>query len=114
MGKRARDRNRSAAAPRAEGEVGPREPCPCGSGRRYKNCHGSASGAPPAFVARPFAGLSGEADLVALRELVPSATAPLTLADGIPGGTQGGEAAAGGTALAVHAAPYCVGPELIS
>jgi hypothetical protein len=32
------------------------------------------------FVARPFAGLVGEADWVALRELVPAATAPLRLA----------------------------------
>jgi hypothetical protein len=31
-------------------------------------------------VARPFAGLAGECDWVALRELVPSATAPLRLA----------------------------------
>jgi hypothetical protein len=33
------------------------------------------------LVARPFAGLAGECDWIALRELVPSATAPLTLAD---------------------------------
>jgi hypothetical protein len=33
-------------------------------------------------VARPFEGLSGEADWVALRELVPAATAPLTTTDG--------------------------------
>ena len=66
----------------SEGAVGPRQPCPCGSGRRYKACHGSADGAPPTFVARPFAGLPGETDLVALREFVPSATAPLTLAEG--------------------------------
>jgi len=32
-------------------------------------------------VLRPFSGLRSEADLVALRELVPAATAPLTLAD---------------------------------
>ncbi|MEU7824126.1 DUF5926 family protein [Catellatospora sp. NPDC049133] len=32
------------------------------------------------FVARPFAGLAAETELVALRELVPAATAPLTLA----------------------------------
>jgi Family of unknown function (DUF5926) len=32
-------------------------------------------------VARPFEGLPGECDLVALRELVPAATAPLTLKD---------------------------------
>src|SRR3954463_14949182 len=34
------------------------------------------------FVARPFAGLPGETDWVALREVVPSATAPLSLKDG--------------------------------
>ena len=59
--------------------VGAREPCPCGSGRRYKACHGSARRPPP--VTRPFAGLAGECDWVALREVVPSATAPLPLAD---------------------------------
>ena len=66
----------------AAGEVAPvggREPCPCGSGRRYKACHGSGRRTPP--VTRPFAGLAGECDWVALREIVPSATAPLTLAD---------------------------------
>jgi len=36
-------------------------------------------------VARPFAGLAAECDLVALREFVPAATAPLTLrADAVP------------------------------
>ena len=67
--------------PAVEGAVGPRQPCPCGSGRRYKACHGSAAGAPPVFVARPFEGLASEADIVALREFVPAATAPLKLAD---------------------------------
>lgn len=76
MGKSSRVK-RSAAAPVAEGEVGPRQPCPCGSGRRYKSCHGSPSGPPPVYSARPFAGLAGETDLVALREFVPAATAPL-------------------------------------
>jgi hypothetical protein len=81
MGKKSRQRTRTdAAAP--EGAVGPRQPCPCGSGRRYKACHGSAAGAPPTFVARPFAGLPGETDIVAMREFVPSATAPLTLSEG--------------------------------
>lgn len=56
----------------------PRSPCPCGSGRRYKACHGSDY-APVAE--RPFRDVPGEADWIALRELVPSATAPLTLAD---------------------------------
>ncbi|MDH2412949.1 DUF5926 family protein [Nocardioides sp. CER19] len=57
--------------------VGPREPCPCGSGKRYKVCHG-APGA-RTFVKRPFEGLPNECDLIAMRELVPAATAPLTI-----------------------------------
>lgn len=61
--------------------VGARQPCPCGSGKRYKACHGSGR-ADRAFVARPFAGRSDEAEWVMLREVVPAATAPLTLADG--------------------------------
>lgn len=80
MGKRTRDRARTAeATTRAEGEVGPRQPCPCGSGRRYKACHGSPGGAPVAWSARPFSGLAGECDLIAMREFVPAATAPLRL-----------------------------------
>lgn len=79
MGKRSRVKARAEET--APGEVGPRQPCPCGSGRRYKACHGSTSGAPAPFVARPFAGMAGECDLVALREFVPAATAPLTLKD---------------------------------
>src|SRR3982751_1771091 len=83
---------RPAAAAPATGEVNPQAPCPCGSGRRYKHCHGSGY-APP--VRRPFEGLTGEADWVALRELVPAATATLrtttgkevTLASVLPGGT---------------------------
>jgi hypothetical protein len=70
---------RRSSAPAAEGVVNPKAPCPCGSGRRYKACHGSTY-APP--VTRPFEGLPGEADWVALRELVPAATAPLRTADG--------------------------------
>jgi hypothetical protein len=57
--------------------VGPRETCPCRSGRRYKACHGARRR--PAPVLRPFAGRVDEPDLVALRELVPSASARLTL-----------------------------------
>lgn len=60
--------------------VGGREPCPCGSGRRYKACHGRTAGV--AANPRPFAGRVDECDLVALREIVPSATAPLVLSDG--------------------------------
>ncbi|GAA1905092.1 DUF5926 family protein [Nocardioides lentus] len=65
----------------AAGAVGPRQPCPCGSGKRYKACHGGADGGATAYVARPFAGLAAECDIVALRELVPAATAPLTLSE---------------------------------
>jgi hypothetical protein len=79
MGKKSRVKNRPA--PTTAGEVGPRQPCPCGSGRRYKACHGSSAGPAATYVARPFRGLTGEADIVALRELVPAATAPLRMRD---------------------------------
>ena len=59
--------------------INPRQACPCGSGKRYKACHGAAGGAVDVPVARPFEGLSAECELVALREFVPSATAVLTL-----------------------------------
>ena len=62
--------------------VGLREPCPCGSGKRYKACHGKARNRESVtHVARPFVGLSSECDWVAFREIVPAATAPLTLKD---------------------------------
>ena len=79
MAKKSRNKAREGAAPVAPGEVGPRQPCPCGSGKRYKACHGSEGGASTVYVARPFAGLPSECDIVAMRELVPSATAPLTV-----------------------------------
>ncbi|MGK5629530.1 DUF5926 family protein [Streptomyces sp. URMC 123] len=67
--------------------VGAREPCPCRSGRRYKACHGRAAAhAVTELVRRPFEGLPGECDWVALRELVPAATAELRLRDGLPEG----------------------------
>ena len=80
MGKSSRTKARDHVA--AEGEVGPRQPCPCGSGRRYKACHGvrrrcrrrRTSAARSRACRR-------ECDVVALRELVPAATAPLTLKD---------------------------------
>ncbi|MGH3355621.1 MAG: DUF5926 family protein, partial [Nocardioidaceae bacterium] len=78
MGKRSRTKSSTPAT--GTGEVGPRQPCPCGSGRRYKACHGSADAATP-FVARTFEGLPGECDWVALREFVPAATAPLRLVE---------------------------------
>ena len=78
MGKKSR-RAAAATASLPEGAeipvVGPREPCPCGSGRRYKLCHGrAASHVTVEHVARPFEGLTGECDWVALREIVPAAT----------------------------------------
>ncbi|MER7196471.1 topoisomerase II [Streptomyces sp. CB01635] len=67
--------------------VGAREPCPCGSGRRYKACHGRAAAhAVTELVQRPFDGLVGEGDWIALRELVPAATVPLTLKESLPDG----------------------------
>ncbi|MFE7425797.1 DUF5926 family protein [Streptomyces sp. NPDC057545] len=67
--------------------VGAREPCPCGSARRYKACHGRAAAQAVAeLVHRPFEGLAGECDWVALRELVPAATVELTLKGGLPDG----------------------------
>ena len=77
MAKKSRTKPRPSAV--AEGEVGPRQPCPCGSGKRYKACHGAEGGAAAVFVNRPFEGLPSECDLVAMRELVPAATAPLTM-----------------------------------
>jgi uncharacterized protein DUF5926/SEC-C motif-containing protein len=67
------------AGPKQRDGLNPRQPCPCGSGRRYKACHGAAGGPADVAVSRPFDGLAGEAELVALREFVPSATVPLPL-----------------------------------
>ncbi len=82
MAKKSRNRNMSTTptdpGSHAPGEVAPRQPCPCGSGKRYKACHGAAGGAARTFVARPFEGMPDECDVIALRELVPAATAPLT------------------------------------
>src|SRR3954470_17018892 len=84
---RSSTKRRPAAVPAADGGTNPKAPCPCGSGRRYKHCHGSGY-APP--VTKPFEGLPGqparggpgEPHWVALRELVPAATAPLRTTDG--------------------------------
>lgn len=86
-----RSKGAAPAAGTAKGRavpvVGAREPCPCGSGRRYKACHGrEAAHAVTELVKRPFEGLPGECDWVALRELVPAATAALTLKEPLPEG----------------------------
>ena len=71
---------RSAVKPKKSTEgINPRQACPCGSGKRYKACHGLSGGPIEMPVGRPFEGLAGECELIALREFVPSATAPLTL-----------------------------------
>ena len=83
MGKKAKAKQTAAVV--VEGDVavvGMREPCPCGSGRRYKACHGKEANAALVAPARPFEGLAFECDLIAMRELVPSATAPMPLLDG--------------------------------
>ena len=78
MAKKSRTKTREVARTTGSAEVGPRQPCPCGSGKRYKACHGSEGGA-AVYVGRPFEGLPSECDIVAMRELVPSATAPLSV-----------------------------------
>ena len=80
MGKKSRSAGgvALAEAPAEIPVVGGREPCPCGSGRRYKACHGRAQRAEAVrLVTRPFESLPGEADWVAMREIVPAATAPV-------------------------------------
>ncbi|AZS73074.1 topoisomerase II [Streptomyces lydicus] len=90
MAKKRRPQPQAAASQIKDGKVpvvGAREPCPCGSGRRYKACHGrQAAHAATELVQRPFEGLPGECDWVALRELVPAATAELTLKGRLPEG----------------------------
>jgi Family of unknown function (DUF5926)/SEC-C motif len=90
MGKKSRLKARTGGAGEAlsdgPGVVGPRQPCPCGSGRRYKACHGSAAGPAATYVSRPFEGIAGEGDLIAMREFIAAATAPLALRDGVADG----------------------------
>lgn len=78
MGKKTR--TRIAAASTRPGE-NPRRPCPCGSGKRYKACHGAGD---DVIVIRPFEGLAAECELVAMREFLPSATASLPLRGSSP------------------------------
>ena len=57
--------------------VGLREPCPCGSGKRYKLCHGRQAAISDMAVGQPDRSRAwrGEGDWVAMREVVPAATA---------------------------------------
>src|SRR3954451_8739537 len=79
MAKKSRTKAREGVRTGTPGEVGPRQPCPCGSGKRYKACHGAEGGAGGVYVARTCAGLPSEGDVVAMRELVASATAPISV-----------------------------------
>ncbi len=91
MAKKSRNAARDAVT---RDEVGPRQPCPCGSGRRYKACHGGDRAATP-YVMRSFEGLPGECDWIAMREFVPAALAPFTLrADAFDGAAEGRKVAA--------------------
>lgn len=55
--------------------------------RRKKSEGGKRKVVPAPYVARPFEGLAGETDWVAAHEIIPAATAPLTLkADAVPEG----------------------------
>jgi hypothetical protein len=74
----------NASATALAAEFNPRRPCPCGSGRRFKACHGAPDAA-DMIVTRPFSGLAAETELIALREFVPAASAPLTLIDPVEG-----------------------------
>jgi hypothetical protein len=91
MGKKQRRGPSTSTGTLIEGEipvVGGREPCPCGSGKRYKGCHGrSARDDSMRLVVRPFEGLAGECDWVAMREIVPAATATVRLTAEYGGGT---------------------------
>ncbi|GAA2611456.1 DUF5926 family protein [Streptomyces axinellae] len=87
MAKKRRPQSTPASSAGSYPVVGARQPCPCGSGRRYKACHGrEAAHAATELVRRPFEGLPNESDWVALRELVPAGTARLTLKEGLPEG----------------------------
>ncbi|MGB8492087.1 MAG: SEC-C metal-binding domain-containing protein, partial [Bacteroidales bacterium] len=40
------DKNQKAGPVKVEKKVGRNDPCPCGSGKKYKNCHGAPQAAP--------------------------------------------------------------------
>ena len=82
MSKKTKNRARVASGTAADSAgagssvPNPRQPCPCGSGKRYKACHGAGD---DVIVLCPFEGLAAECDIVAMREFVPSGYASLTL-----------------------------------
>jgi hypothetical protein len=60
------------------------------SGKVQQATSSDLRGLPAPYVARPFEGLTGETDWVAMREVVPAATATVTFAEGVitPDGPQ--------------------------
>jgi len=40
------DASQSQTVKRKEAKVGRNDPCPCGSGKKYKKCHGAGEGPP--------------------------------------------------------------------
>ena len=81
MGKKSRDRHRASR------QLPPRAPsAPASRARAARDAAtrpatAAPTAAPRSFTSRPFAGLPSETDVVALREFVPAATAPLRLKD---------------------------------
>jgi preprotein translocase subunit SecA len=47
------DGNKKPEPVRVDKKVGRNDPCPCGSGKKYKNCHGMQQGVPQAPASRP-------------------------------------------------------------
>ncbi len=47
------EKNQKVEPVRVEKKVGRNDPCPCGSGKKYKNCHGSTQPSAPAGQAPP-------------------------------------------------------------
>ena len=87
----ARESRPAPASPQQAERAATGRTVPSGRGSRARAGRAAAtrpataapSGPAPRIVARPFAGLRSECDLVALRELVPAASAPLPLADAV-------------------------------
>ncbi len=64
---------------------GRNEPCPCGSGKKFKKCHGR-SGASPAPLQPPTTGtIVGEKNIDALATLDPDQTSASVPLEGFPG-----------------------------
>jgi preprotein translocase subunit SecA len=47
------DGNKKTEPVRVDKKVGRNDPCPCGSGKKFKNCHGQQQGVPTPAATRP-------------------------------------------------------------